>query len=121
MRTKTRLWTTTHPTTDNNLGHSRPAPSHVVFTPGRDAESESESEPAADSVDSAGLQAQVNATAADDSELHLSRITEMTILTIKLIVEFSKRLTFFDHLLKDDQITLLKVDRVKVGRRSDQG
>ena len=54
-------------------------------------------------------QAQVNASAADDSELHLSRITEMTILTIKLIVEFSKRLTFFDHLLKDDQITLLKV------------
>ena len=49
-------------------------------------------------------------SAADDSELHLSRITEMTILTIKLIVEFSKRLTFFDRLIKDDQITLLKVE-----------
>ena len=67
----------------------------------------------------------MNATAVDDSELHLSRITEMTILTIKLIVEFSKRLTFFDRLLKDDQITLLKVEpgqgQVTVGSRSGQG
>ena len=61
----------------------------------------------------------MNASAADDSELHLSRITEMTILTIKLIVEFSKRLTFFDQLLKDDQITLLKVE-LEVGSQAGQ-
>ncbi|KAF0314461.1 Ecdysone receptor [Amphibalanus amphitrite] len=70
-------------------------------------------------------EAQVNASAADDSELHLSRITEMTILTIKLIVEFSKRLTFFDRLLKDDQITLLKacsseVMMLRCARRYDE-
>jgi len=36
-------------------------------------------------------------------------ITEMTILTVQLIVEFSKRLPGFDKLEREDQITLLKV------------
>lgn len=33
----------------------------------------------------------------------------MTILTVQLIVEFSKRVPGFDTLLREDQITLLKV------------
>lgn len=33
----------------------------------------------------------------------------MTILTVQLIVEFSKRVPFFDRLFREDQITLLKV------------
>ena len=33
----------------------------------------------------------------------------MTILTVQLTVEFSKRLPGFDTLLREDQITLLKV------------
>lgn len=33
----------------------------------------------------------------------------MTILTVQLIVEFSKRVPFFDRLYREDQITLLKV------------
>lgn len=36
-------------------------------------------------------------------------ITEMTILTVQLIVEFAKRLPGFDKLVREDQITLLKV------------
>uniref|UniRef100_A0A2H8TVB9 Ecdysone receptor n=1 Tax=Melanaphis sacchari TaxID=742174 RepID=A0A2H8TVB9_9HEMI len=35
-------------------------------------------------------------------------ITEMTILTVQLIVEFAKRLPGFDKLVREDQITLLK-------------
>jgi len=68
---------------------------------------------------------EVNSTTTDDSEQHFRRITEMTILTIKLIVEFSKRLTGFDRLLKDDQITLLKacsseVMMLRCARRYDE-
>jgi len=37
-------------------------------------------------------------------------ITEMTILTVQLIVEFAKRLPGFDKLVREDQITLLKVN-----------
>lgn len=48
-------------------------------------------------------------SSGEDSEQHFRRITQMTILTIELIVEFSKCLTGFDSLLKDDQILLLKV------------
>lgn len=33
----------------------------------------------------------------------------MTILTVQLIVEFSKRVPSFDNLFREDQITLLKV------------
>lgn len=39
-------------------------------------------------------------------------ITEMTILTVQLIVEFAKSLPGFDKLLREDQITLLKVNRI---------
>ncbi len=35
-------------------------------------------------------------------------MTEMTILTVQLIVEFSKKIRYFDTLVRDDQITLLK-------------
>ena len=35
-------------------------------------------------------------------------MTEMTILTVQLIVEFSKKVPGFDTLLREDQITLLK-------------
>ncbi|XP_065560642.1 ecdysone receptor-like isoform X2 [Artemia franciscana] len=45
---------------------------------------------------------------ADDSERGFRTITEMTILTVQLTVEFSKRLPGFDTLLREDQITLLK-------------
>lgn len=38
------------------------------------------------------------------------QITEMTILTVQLIVEFAKSLPGFDKLLREDQITLLKVN-----------
>ena len=44
-----------------------------------------------------------------DSEAKFKHITEMTILTVQLTVEFSKRLPGFDTLLREDQITLLKV------------
>lgn len=46
-----------------------------------------------------------------DSEAKFKHITEMTILTVQLTVEFSKRLPGFDTLLREDQITLLKVDQ----------
>lgn len=39
-------------------------------------------------------------------------ITEMTILTVQLIVEFAKRLPGFDKLVREDQITLLKVMKI---------
>ncbi|XP_076360691.1 ecdysone receptor-like isoform X2 [Tachypleus tridentatus] len=47
----------------------------------------------------------------DSVEEELERfqhITEITILTVQLIVEFSKRVPWFDSLLREDQITLLK-------------
>lgn len=44
-----------------------------------------------------------------DSEAKFKHITEMTILTVQLTVEFAKRLPGFDTLLREDQITLLKV------------
>jgi len=43
-----------------------------------------------------------------DSLRRFQHITEMTILTVQLIVEFSKRVPGFDTLLREDQITLLK-------------
>jgi hypothetical protein len=44
-----------------------------------------------------------------DSLKRFQHVTEMTILTVQLIVEFSKRVPGFDTLLREDQITLLKV------------
>lgn len=43
------------------------------------------------------------------SDITYRIITEMTILTVQLIVEFAKRLPGFDKLVREDQITLLKV------------
>jgi len=44
----------------------------------------------------------------EDSLKRFQHVTEMTILTVQLIVEFSKRVPGFDTLLREDQITLLK-------------
>ncbi|UYV60345.1 NR1H3 [Cordylochernes scorpioides] len=44
----------------------------------------------------------------EDSLRRFQHITEITILTVQLIVEFSKRVPGFDTLLREDQITLLK-------------
>jgi ecdysone receptor len=44
----------------------------------------------------------------DDALKRFQHVTEMTILTVQLIVEFSKRVPGFDTLLREDQITLLK-------------
>lgn len=59
-----------------------------------------------------------------DSEIRFQHITEMTILTVQLIVEFSKRLPGFDKLEREDQITLLKacsseVMMLRTARRYD--
>lgn len=43
-----------------------------------------------------------------EAEFQFKHMTEMTILTVKLTVDFSKRLPGFDALLRQDQITLLK-------------
>lgn len=42
------------------------------------------------------------------SDYRFRHITEITILTVQLIVEFSKRLPGFDKLMREDQIALLK-------------
>ncbi|XP_046426971.1 ecdysone receptor isoform X2 [Neodiprion fabricii] len=44
----------------------------------------------------------------DQSDTRFRHITEITILTVQLIVEFAKRLPGFDKLLREDQIALLK-------------
>ena len=44
----------------------------------------------------------------DPSDLRFRHITEITILTVQLIVEFAKWLPGFDKLLREDQIALLK-------------
>ena len=44
----------------------------------------------------------------------LRHITETTILTVQLIVEFSKRLLGFQSLCREDQITLLKATASEV-------
>ncbi|KAI1292844.1 Ecdysone receptor [Halotydeus destructor] len=44
----------------------------------------------------------------EDTLKRFQHMTEMTILTVQLIVEFSKRVPGFDTLLREDQITLLK-------------
>lgn len=45
----------------------------------------------------------------DQCDVRFRHITEITILTVQLIVEFAKRLPGFDKLLREDQIALLKV------------
>ena len=44
----------------------------------------------------------------DPSEQRFRQITEITILTVQLIVEFAKRLPGFDKLRHEDKIVLLK-------------
>lgn len=44
----------------------------------------------------------------DQREVRFRHITEITILTVQLIVEFAKQLPGFDKLLREDQIALLK-------------
>lgn len=41
--------------------------------------------------------------------MHFRHITEITILTVQLIVEFAKGLPAFTKIPQEDQITLLKV------------
>lgn len=45
----------------------------------------------------------------DPKDLHFRHITEITILTVQLIVEFAKGLPAFTKIPQEDQITLLKV------------
>lgn len=45
----------------------------------------------------------------EESDLPFRQITEMTILTVQLIVEFAKGLPGFSKISQSDQITLLKV------------
>lgn len=49
-----------------------------------------------------------------DSQKRFEHITEITILTVQLIVEFSKRVPGFDTLQREDQITLLKVREIHI-------
>ncbi|XP_034243459.1 ecdysone receptor isoform X1 [Thrips palmi] len=44
----------------------------------------------------------------DDGTVRFHNITEITILTVQLIVEFAKRLPGFDKLQREDQLALLK-------------
>lgn len=45
----------------------------------------------------------------DVNDLQFKHITEITILTVQLIVEFAKGLPAFTKIPQEDQITLLKV------------
>lgn len=47
-------------------------------------------------------------------ESQLKHFTEMTILTVKLIVEFAKKVWGFEFLTREDQITLLKASASEV-------
>lgn len=47
-----------------------------------------------------------------NKSMRFNHITEMTIVTVQLIVEFAKRIPGFETLLQNDQITLLKVSRM---------
>lgn len=60
----------------------------------------------------------------DQSDQRFRHLTEITILTVQLIVEFAKRLPGFDKLLREDQIALLKacsseVMMLRMARRYD--
>lgn len=67
-----------------------------------------------------------NAPSEDEepSDVRYRHITEITILTVQLIVEFAKKLPGFDKLLREDQIVLLKacsseVMMLRMARRYD--
>lgn len=47
-------------------------------------------------------------------ESQLRHFTEMTILTVRLIVEFAKKVPGFDKLTREDQITLLKASASEI-------
>lgn len=49
-----------------------------------------------------------------DSETNFRHMMEVTKLTARLIVEFAKRIFFFDYLVREDQITLLKASASEV-------
>lgn len=49
----------------------------------------------------------------DKRDAHFRYITEITILTVQLIVEFAKGLPAFTKIPQEDQITLLKVKRCR--------
>ena len=71
------------------------------------------------------IEANVNEESDDDfgdpsaNNWRLRHITETTILTVQLIVEFSKRLPGFQSLCREDQITLLKACSSEVRPLSD--
>lgn len=50
----------------------------------------------------------------DQHDVSFRHITEMTILTVQLIVEFAKGLPAFVKIPQEDQITLLKVSSQRV-------
>lgn len=52
--------------------------------------------------------------APGDSETNFKHMSEVTKLTVRLIVEFAKRIHFFEDLLREDQITLLKASASEV-------
>ena len=54
------------------------------------------------------LQGSANDTAETESDRLFRHMTEMTILTVQLIVEFSKHLPGFQTLCREDQVSLLK-------------
>lgn len=54
------------------------------------------------------MDVKMSGTEQMNAEAKFQYMTEMTILTVKLTVDFSKRLPGFDTILRDDQITLLK-------------
>ena len=61
---------------------------------------------------------QLERTSSDPAELQCKQITGLTVLTVRLIVEFTKQLPGFqDKLCREDQICLVKVTiRRAVGR-----
>ena len=53
---------------------------------------------------------QLERSGSDPAELQCKQITGLTVLTVRLIVEFTKQLPGFqDKLLREDQICLVKV------------
>ena len=61
---------------------------------------------------------QLERTSSDPAELQCKQITGLTVLTVRLIVEFTKQLPGFqDKLCRDDQICLVKV-MVRAFRRA---
>ena len=62
---------------------------------------------------------QLERTSSDPAELQCKQITGLTVLTVRLIVEFTKQLPGFqDKLCREDQICLVKVT---IGRARASG